>query len=243
MEKKVALSPLIRRLKIVDSLGEEDVRAIEELPIVMKRAPGDAAIVRMGERPLACCLLVDGFVLRSKTTLDGRRQILAIHQAGDIPDLQSLYLHVMDHDVVTLCECVLGFISHAALRPLIRNRPDIAEALWRDTLIDAAIFREWTVNVGQRDAPSRLAHLIMELYTRLKMIGRVKDHTFHLPLTQVQLAEAVGLTSIHVNRTLQQLRSDGLMEFSRGLLTIKDEKRLKTLAGFDPLYLHLNPGL
>jgi CRP-like cAMP-binding protein len=238
-----ALSPLLTRLKRTSALSDQDVEAINKLPIDMKIVKGGHNIVATGDRPSACCLIIDGFVMRAKSTTNGKRQILSIHQPGDIPDLQSLYLHVMDHDVSTLGESVLGFIPHAPLRELIRARPTVAEILWRDTLIDAAIFREWILNVGQRSASSRIAHVLLELFSRLKLIGRVKNNSFQLPLTQIHLGDAVGVTSVHVNRTLQELRSQGLVEVANGLVLIHDEKKLTEIAGFDPLYLHMKPSV
>jgi CRP-like cAMP-binding protein len=234
---------MVRRLKSITALSSQDVEALENLPVQTKVVKTGHPIVMTGDRPAECCLIIDGFVLRAKSTAEGKRQILAIHQPGDIPDLQSLYLHVLDHDVTTLTESVLGFIPHPPLRDLIRARPTIAEALWRDTLIDAAIFREWILNVGQRDARSRIAHLLLEILTRLRLIDRVKDNSFRFPITQSQLGEAVGLTSVHVNRTIQELRSEGLIEMSGGTVLIKQEEKLSKLAGFDPLYLHTKPNL
>ena len=153
----------------------------------------------------------------------------------------SLFLHVMDHDLVTLTACTLGFISHDALQRLHRRRPKVAEIFWRDTLIDAAMFREWIVNVGQRPAPSRLAHVAAELRERLRVIGRADGDTFDMPLTQEQLGEALGITAVHVNRVARQLREDGILELYRGRATILDEARFQELADFDDRYLHQSP--
>ena len=238
-----AFSPFVKRLKAITALDNRDVKALEALPIEMKVVKNNQPIVSTGDRPSSCCLIADGFVLRAKSTTGGKRQILSIHQPGDIPDLQSLYLHVMDHDVITMGECILGFIPHEPLRQLIRAHPTVAEVLWRDTLIDAALFREWILNVGQRETVSRIAHLLLELYSRLKLIGRVKDGSFRLPITQTQLGDAVGVTSVHVNRTLQELRGLNLLEMSGGTVVIHNEARLREIAGFDPLYLHMRPDL
>jgi len=173
----------------------------------------------------------------------GNRQILSFHQPGDIPDLQSLFLRVMDHDVSALGNAALGFIPHEALRNLVRARSRIAEALWRDTLTDAAIFREWICNVGARQASSRLSHLVLELYTRLQAIGRTDGLSFAYPATQELFAEAIGTSAVHANRTIQFLRTEGVLAFNRGTITILDEAKLRTFADFDPLYLHLEPSL
>lgn len=232
---------LIRKLRISTSLTPEDLAAIQRLPVMVKHLPGPTAIVREGDRPGQCCLVIEGFVCRSKTTDSGKRQILSIHNAGDIPDLQSLHLHVMDHDLVTLGSCTAGFIAHDALRGLTRERPLVAEALWRDTLIEAAVFREWIVNVGRRPAVKRLAHLLAEIGARLERAGLSNGRAFELPMTQIDLADALGLTPVHVNRVLQELRRDGLIELHKHAVSFPDLPRLKELAEFDDLYLHQHP--
>ncbi|KRR27637.1 Crp/Fnr family transcriptional regulator [Bradyrhizobium retamae] len=243
MDKAAATSILLKRLRVSTNIDEEDQRAINALPIALKQVRDEESIVSTGDRPSACCLLVDGFIFRSKVVGGGKRQVIAFHQPGDIPDLQSLYIPVLDHDVTALGDCVLGFISHAPLRALVRHRPNVAEILWRDTLIDAAIFREWICNVGHRSGISRTAHVIFEIYTRLKAVQRTKDKSFQFPATQVLLGEAVGLSAVHVNRVMQELREKGLLRFERGTVTILDEAKLKDVADFDPLYLHLDPAL
>jgi len=242
MNKEI-IEPLLLRLRVTADLNEEDERAIGNLPITMKRLADGEPIASYGDRPSASCLIGDGFVIRSKSVAEGNRQILSFHQPGDIPDLQSLFLHVMDHDVSALGAALVGFIPHVPLHSLIRTRPNIAAALWRDTLTDAAIFREWICNVGQRPAPSRLAHLILEIYTRLKAIGRVNGLSFAFPATQDLFAQAIGTSAVHANRTVQSLRAEGVLTFGRGTITILNEEKLRKFADFDPLYLHLNPAL
>src|SRR3954451_17364205 len=224
---------LIRKLQITTQLDAEDLRALERLPIHVKEVAAHTAIVRESERPAQCCLLVDGFICRSKTTDRGKRQILSIHISGDIPDLQSLHLHVMDHDVTALSDCTLAFISHEPLRALTRSRPLIAEALWRDTLIDSAIFREWIVNVGRRSASERLAHFILEMRRRLATVGLAADGHFELPMTQLDVADALGLTPVHVNRVMKALRTKGLMDFRKHVVSLEDAEGLLQLGDFD----------
>ena len=156
MDKTQVLAPLLNRLNTVSGIDEADLAAIRALPITIRKCEAGRAIVFDGDRPTESCLVIEGFCVRSKTIENGRRQILSIHIPGEIPDLQSLYLHRMDHDLITLVPSILGLISHGTLRTLVRARPNIAEVLWRDTLIDAAMFREWIVNIGQRPAPSGL---------------------------------------------------------------------------------------
>ena len=139
-------------------------------------------------------------------TAEGKRQILSFHISGDIPDLQSLHLSVMDHSLGTLIPCKLAFIQHDDLRSLMRNHPRLGDLFWRDTLIDAAVFRQWVVNVGRRQALARMAHLLCELLVRLRAVELVEDHAFDLPVTQAELADALGISNVHVNRVLQDLR-------------------------------------
>src|ERR1043166_1078471 len=153
------LEAMIRKLRNNTNLEDDDIRAIRALPIHITQLEAATTIVKESDRPTQCCLMIEGYSARSKPTDHGKRQILSIHIPGDLPDLQSLHLHVMDHDFWTLSACTVGFIPHEALRALTRARPLVAEALWRETLVDAAIFREWIVNVGRRRAGARLAHL------------------------------------------------------------------------------------
>jgi CRP-like cAMP-binding protein len=232
---------LLKRLRSSAGITDEDTNEILALPIAVKQYAAERPVVSDGQRCTESCLIAEGFAVRSKTLSDGRRQILSIHIPGEIPDLMSLFLHVMDHDLVTLTPCTLGFISHDALQRLHRRRPNVAEIFWRDTLIDAAMFREWIVNVGQRPGPQRLAHVIAELRERLKVIGRGDGNTFDMPLTQEQLGEALGITAVHVNRVAKQLREDGILELQRGRATVLDEKKFLELADFDDRYLHQSP--
>src|SRR3954451_8427493 len=243
MDKAEIFESFLKRLRVSTEIDAEDEAAIRSLPIVEKRMDGGERIASLGDRPSACCLLVDGYVLRSKVVSSGHRQILAFHQPGDVPDLQSLFLHILDHDVTTLSNCAVGFIPHGPLLQLITNRPKVAQALWRDTLTDAAIFREWICNVGQRSAYSRLAHLVLELFTRLKVIGRTDGPSFWFPATQQLFGQAIGVSEVHVNRVIQELRSNGVLEFGRGRITILDEAKLRSATDFDPLYLHLDASL
>jgi CRP-like cAMP-binding protein len=239
----LASERLIRKLRISTAVDESDSHAVERLPIQTKDYPAQTTIFREGERPTHCCLLAAGFACRSKTTDGGKRQILSIHIPGDIPDLQSLHLHVMDHDLTTLSKCTVGFIPHDALRNLTRERPRVAEALWRDTLIDAAMFREWIVNVGRRSAASRLAHLLTEIGRRLAALGLADGAHFELPMTQLDLADALSLSPVHVNRVLQELRRNGLLELRRHDVVLRDLSALNKLAEFDSLYLHQGAAL
>jgi len=167
---------LLTKLTASTILDDDDTRAIQDLSIRSRELGPNKVIVAEGDRPRECCLIGEGFAFRSKTTFDGQRQVLSLHIPGEIPDLQSIHLKVMDHDLVTLTPCTLGYISHEEMRALTRRRPNVAAALWRETLIDAAIFREWVVNLGRRSATTRMLHLLAELYYRLKAIGQARDN-------------------------------------------------------------------
>src|SRR5829696_4935188 len=206
-----AAIPLVRRLEIVVSLTENERSALLHLPLQVMTLRADQDIVREGDRPSRSCALLEGFACTFKVTAEGKRQITAFHIPGDIPDLQSLHLEVLDSSLGTLTPCRVGFIQHEALHDLCDRHPRIARALWRETLIDASIFREWTVNVGRREAYARIAHILCELMVRLEAVGLTKDHTVQIPITQNEFADATGLSNVHVNRVLQALRSDGLI--------------------------------
>jgi CRP-like cAMP-binding protein len=235
-----ALNRLIRRLEVDTApLSEQEKDAILRLPLTIKDLRADQDIVREGDQPNQCCVVIEGFQCRYKMLRDGERQIMSLHVPGDIPDLQSLFLATMDHSLGTMTPGRVAFITHDALRELIRSQPGVAERLWRETLIDAAIFREWITNVGSRDAYTRIAHLICEMFVRLRSVGLAEGRTFDFPITQTEIADATGLSTVHVNRSIQQIRADGLLSIDRGVCTIHDLDGLKEAGMFDPNYLHL----
>ncbi|MBR1270266.1 Crp/Fnr family transcriptional regulator [Bradyrhizobium sp. AUGA SZCCT0222] len=232
---------LITKLTVSNFLDEEDIEALRRLPIHQREFKSREAIVSDGQRPHECCLIGDGFAFRSKTTVEGQRQVLSLHIPGEVPDLQSLHLKVMDHDLTTLTPCTLGFIPHTAVNALNKERPNVAAALWRETLIDAAIFREWLLSLGRRSADARMAHLLLELHRRLDAVGRAREWEFELPVTQADLGDCLGLSTVHINRVLQHLRKEGLIEVQRTNFRLLDPQKLEALAQFDPTYLHLHP--
>jgi CRP-like cAMP-binding protein len=231
--------PVIRKLDSVFTLTASEREAVERLPIQIHQLRADQDIVREGDRPTRCFAILDGFAASSKLTGEGKRQILAFHIPGDLPDLQSLHLEELDCSIGTITPCKLGFIQHEPLRALCATQPRIASAFWRDTLVEAAIFREWTTNVGRREAYARLAHVLCELVVRMRAVGLAEDHRCELPMTQAELADATGITTVHVNRTLQELRRDELITLTGGTLQVLDWPRLKEAGDFDPRYLHL----
>ncbi len=174
-------------------------------------------------------------------TPNGKRQIFSFHIPGDIPDMQSIHLSVMDHTLGTICASKVAFIPHEHVRALNRSCPRIADVFWRDTLIDAAVFREWMAGIGRRSAFARIAHLFCELFLRYKATGLTNGNSFNLPVTQSEIGDALGLSTVHVNRVLQELRGNGLITLRGGFLTVLDWDGLREAGEFDPAYLHLDP--
>ncbi|WP_245516574.1 Crp/Fnr family transcriptional regulator [Methylobacterium segetis] len=230
---------LVRRLESITHLSDEERQAILSLPVKARVLKANQDIVRDGDKPSQCCLILDGWACRYKLIGEGKRQILSIHIAGDIPDLQSLHIHTMDHSLATLTEATLAFIPHESLHELVLRFPGIAAAFWRDTLVDAAVFREWMVGMGRRSAYERIAHLFCELYLRLEAVGLAGEHRCPLPITQVDLADALGLTNVHVNRVLKEMRGQGLVTLRSNTLVIEKWDGLIQASEFDPTYLHL----
>ena len=233
--------PLVRKLESITDLTPEERQALLDLPMKVQPIGADQDIVREGDRPSRCCLVLQGFTCRYKMTLPGKRQIMAFHIAGDIPDLQSLHLATLDHSLGTITPCEVGFMHHEDLRDLVRRCPRIGDLFWRDTLIDAAIFREWMVGLGRREAYGRIAHLFCEMMVKLRAVGLADGVTCDLPITQTELGDALGLSTVHVNRVLQELRGDGLITLQGGTLTVLDWDGLTNAGEFDPTYLHLDP--
>ena len=237
---EVHLAPLIRRLESIAPVSDDERRAITALPIMVRELKADADIVRDHDRPSQCCAILEGFACRYKVLPEGRRQIMSFHIPGDIPDLQSLHLEIMDHSLATVVPTKVAFIPHEAVRTFLREQPRIADVFWRETLIDAAVFREWVVNVGRRDAYARIAHILCEIYVRLRAVGLVDGQAYQLPITQAELGDATGLSTVHVNRTLQELRGNSLISTPKsGRVVIEDWDRLQEAGEFDATYLHI----
>ena len=212
-----------------------------ELPMVPRRVAARQEVVADGDSPSQCVLVLSGFACRYKHTASGERQIFSFHISGDIPDLQGLFLDRMDHALGTITPALLAFISHDDIRHLVRRHPRLAEALWRDTLVDAAIFRQWMIGLGRRSAPGRIAHLFCEQWTRSRAVGLADDEGCELPLTQSDIADALGLSTVHVNRSLQTLRREGLVDLRKARMTVLNEEGLIQRAEFDPAYLQMRP--
>jgi CRP-like cAMP-binding protein len=230
---------LVKKLRSIAPLSDEETRHLLELPLHVRQLRPGTDIATEGDRPHVSCLVTEGFLCRFKFTAEGRRQIFSFHIPGDIPDLQSLALELMDHSVGALTPAKVAFIPHESLRQLMSACPRIAQVLWRDTLIDAAVFREWMLGIGRRTSVTRIAHLLCELFVRLRAVDLAGDDECDMPVTQAELGDALGLSTVHVNRSLQELRRRRLIRLNAGILTILDWPGLEELGEFDPTYLHL----
>ena len=192
-----------------------------------------------GDRPARSFIVLEGLLGTSKTLRDGEIQMTAFHVSGDVLGLMALHLEVLDSDIAALTDCKVAFLANSDLQRLCDEHPRIADLLWRTTLVDTAIAYEWLVNVAQRPALNRLAHLFCEMAARMDAVGQVEDGSCQLGLVQRDLGEATGLSLVHINRTVQDLRARGLISFSHGKLTIHDWEGLARLGDFQPDYLHL----
>jgi CRP-like cAMP-binding protein len=240
--KDVHYSPLVRKLDSIFPLSGEEREAVLDLPMQIAALKEDQDIVREGDRSGRSFQILSGLTCTYKMTGDGKRQIVAFGIPGDMPDIQSLHLKVLDLSVATLTPCSVGFVPHDALWDLCLRHPRLCAAFWRESLVEAAAFREWVLNVGRREAYPRMAHILCELLVRLRAVGLAEDHVCDLPITQAELADALGITTVHVNRVLQQMRREGLIETKGSRVAVPDWEWLKAEGDFDPTYLHLQKG-
>ncbi|QNE32499.1 Crp/Fnr family transcriptional regulator [Sphingomonas sp. NBWT7] len=221
-------------------LNDEECDGILGLPVTPRQVQPHREIVRLGDTADHACIVANGIVARFAQVLNGARQIVSMHVAGDMVDLHSLMLPAAPAPLVALTSTTILQIPHAALRDLVARFPGVGAALWRECVIDGNIVAHWLVNVGRRDARARLAHLICELAVRSNQIGNFIEGRFPMPITQDQIADALGLTSVHVNRMMQSLRGEGLLESSGRETTVLDWQGLVRVGEFDPHYLHLS---
>ncbi|MXQ12312.1 Crp/Fnr family transcriptional regulator [Microvirga makkahensis] len=231
--------PLTRKLESIFTLTDDERQALSSLPMQVMATKRGQDIVHEGDRPSRSCLFLEGIGCTYKVTPEGKRQIVAFNIPGSIPDLHSFHLQTLDASVAALDPCKVAFIPHEVLQDLCERHPRIMAAFWRKSLVDAAVYREWVVNIGQREAYKRMAHLLCEMMIRLNAVGLASDHSCDLPITQTELGDALGITTVHVNRVLQKMRAEGLIQTKGTALTIPDWYRLQEAGEFDPDYLHL----
>lgn len=233
------LAPLLRKLIALGAVSQADVAAVESLPLVIRDYPPGQEIVRERDRPTQSCILLSGMCCRFKIVGEGARQINSFHIPGDMPDLQSVLLHQMDHGLLTLTRARVALVPHPTMLHLVERHPRLGLLLWRDTLIDGSIFREWMCSIGRRTARVRVAHLLCELFLRYRNVGLVEDMTMPFHLTQSQMGDALGLSVVHVNRVIKTLRRDGLISIASRRLTVIDWPGLMKIGDFEGGYLHL----
>jgi CRP-like cAMP-binding protein len=228
---------LIARLQAVVGLSEQDQAKLAHMPYKLKTLDNGSYLVREGDRPTNSTIVING-VLSRQRVISARNQISSFYIAGDMPDLHTLHLPVMDHELCSIGSSTVASVSHAYLRKVMSDSPGLTQAFWRETLIHAAIYREWIENLGARQALGRIAHLLCELAVRLELVGLLDNGSFDLPFTQQDVADACGLSVVHVNRTLQELRREGLIEWRNHTVQLLDRAKLEDAAEFSREYLH-----
>ena len=231
---------LVLRLEAFTRLSPEDKAGLAKVTKVARTVPPRRDLIREGERPQYVHLIVDGWACRYKTLADGRRQVVGFFVPGDFCDLNVYVLRQMDHSIGAITRLSVADISRDDMDSLTSNHPRVTQALWWEQLVTNAIQREWTLNIGQRTAYERIAHLLAEMFIRLRSVKLTQGDSCDFPVTQTDIADATGLTAVHVNRTLQELRRNGLIVLERKRLTIPDLRQLIDAAMFNPNYLHLD---
>ncbi len=227
----------IRARHSLDTEEEQAIRAIIGDPLSV---PSQRTFIEAGTRLDHSVLILDGIAARYKDLSDGQRQITELHVPGDFADLHSFTLKHLDHSLIALTPCRIAAVPHARIEELITRYPRIGRLYWFSTNLDASIHREWVLSMGIRDALARIAHLFCELHLRLGIVGLADPDGYALALSQTDLAECHGLTSIHVNRSLRRLREMGVLTFRSGRVEITDAQALRAIAEFDPAYLYLD---
>jgi len=230
---------MLRKLQQWRPLAPADKQAVLALPYRVIHLRPQEYIVREGDKPQHCCLMLSGFSFHHKVAGNGGRQIMAIQMKGDLADLQNSLLGMADHNLQALTHVEAAIIPIEAIQEIALEQPAIGRAMWYETLVDGSIFREWALNIGRRDARTRAAHLLCEFSLRLESAGLGDRCNYELPMTQEQLGDALALTSVHINRTLMALGEDGLITRTRRNLQINDWPKLAKVGDFDPAYLHL----
>lgn len=238
-----ALRPMLNKLEYWGAFDDVDRRALLSLPHTLKSLEKHQYVVRERDKATHSCVMLSGYSIRHKIVAGGARQIVAIHMKGDMVDLQNSLLRKADHSVQMLTSGEVAMIPRAAVKQLALDFPRIGMAMWHDTLVDGSIFREWIANVGRRNSYTRVAHILCEFAVRLRVAGLGERGQYELPMTQEELSDAVGLTPVHVNRTIKALQRDGLISRkSSRAIVIGDWKRLAEAGDFDSNYLHLKEG-
>jgi CRP-like cAMP-binding protein len=230
----------LMKLRARSHLSAEEETEIRSLAAEIVEVPADRTVIPEGKELSNSTLLLSGWMARAKDLPSGPRQITDLHVAGDFVDLHGFTLKRLDHDIISLSLCRIAIVPHERLKRMTERFPHLTRIYWFMTNMDAATHREWTLSIGRRSAIGRMAHLFCEMNIRLGLVGLSPDNSYEFPLTQVELGECLGLTSVHVNRTLQELRRRGLMDLQNRRVTIHQLEALKGVAEFDPTYLYLD---
>jgi len=234
-----ALQILIRKLREHSRLAGEDLAAINAFSHTVRELGPNEDLIRQGDDPDVSAVVISGMVARYHILPNGLRQYLSFHIAGDMPDSQALFLDKMDHAVCAIGPALIASIPHKQLLAAFNRRPSVGFAIWRETLVDAAIFREAITNNSARTLPARMGHLFCELFYRARASGLTRGNSFAAPISLVQFGEALGMSIASVNRTLQQLRASRAVDFRQGEIQVGNWERLVEIAQFNPGYLHL----
>jgi CRP-like cAMP-binding protein len=234
------IDALLMKLRKRDVVSPDEERTLRETILDPEDVPARKTIISRGKLLNRSVLLLDGLMCRYKDLPSGQRQITALHIPGDFLDLHGFALKYLDHDVMSLAPSRIAFAAHDKLTAITETHPHLTRLLWFSTNLDAAIHREWELSLGQRTGAERAGHLFCEMYARLEIVGLVDGTTFRMPMNQTELGECLGLTVVHTNRVLRELREAGFVRFMRGDVTIQDLAGLKSFADFDPAYLYLD---
>jgi CRP-like cAMP-binding protein len=233
------ITPFLRKIEHLAPLTEIERTALVDADLTIRHVDARTDILIEGQPPDSANLVIDGFACRYKLLPDGRRQIVSYLLPGDFCETTPFLLRNSDHSVASLSRVKLAVWPQPTIQHLTDTHPGITRALWWATFLEESITREWLVSIGQRTALERLAHLICEIYFRLDSVGRTNGGSFEMPITQAELADTLGLSVVHVNRTLQEMRRDGLVRLSGKILSILDLPMLQTISMFNPSYLNL----
>lgn len=233
------IEALLANVQARDDVSSRELAVLKELATETEKIPARHVMVKRGEPLNRSVLLTQGLMCRYKDLRNGRRQISALHIAGDFLDLHGFTLKKLDHSVMALTDCRVVYVPHERLETLTAEHPHLTRLLWLLTNVDAAIHREWELSLGQRTGPARAAQLFCELHARLTVVGLVRGSCFDFRINQAELGECLGMTGVHANRVLRTLRERGLADFRNGVVTLLDLAGLQRLADFDPAYLYI----
>jgi CRP-like cAMP-binding protein len=233
------LAPMIAKLRLHAELSEDDRDAILALPYVSRTIEKRRSLIRNSDKPEHCIILLKGFAFRHKTTVDGLRQIVSFHTAGQILNIQQLFLKSADHEIQAMTACEVATIPIEAFRRLAADRVSVTTALVAQAMVESSIYRQWMLTVGRRSAHARVAHLLCEFAVRLGDGGITPERVYHIPMTQHQIGDAVGISPIHVNRVLRAFRNEGILIKKGSEVRFLAWNRLQDVAGFNTRYLHV----